>query len=200
MSNGNSLVQHRHNWAKFGACVDGKSGVEDSECGITRRSDQDIFIQWTCTPDERDHDADASTEQDDDLALKRKAAQQVEAVLRVQRLRERLAARKSKASPQISSPTLASGSKYLPPARRHRKSNEVKISNLSLQASEADVEELCTVFGPITRIHVSRDRFTGMPKGHAYVTFASDIHAEKCVRLLDRYGYDHLILSVTWAE
>lgn len=197
MSNGSSSVQQRLKWAKFGACADDKSGHEDSESGVTRRSDQDVFIQWTCTPDGPDH---ASTEQDDELALKRKAAQQVEAELRLQRLRERLAARKSKAPPQISSPTFASGSKYLPPARRHRRTNEVKITNLSLQASEADVEELCKVFGPITRIHVSRHRYTGMAKGHAYVTFASEIHAEKCVRLLDRYGYDHLILSVAWAE
>lgn len=200
MSNRSLPVQHRRKWRKFGACADLISGGEDSESGITRRSDQDIFIQWTCTTDEHDHDADALTEQNDDLDLKRKAAQQVEAELRVQRLRQRLAARKSEASHHSSSPTFASISKYLPPARRHRKTNEVKISNLSLQASEADVEELCTVFGPITRIHVSRDRISGMPKGHAYVTFASEIHAEKCVRLLDRYGYDHLILSVTWAE
>lgn len=60
------------------------------------------------------------------------------------------------------SPTFASGAKNRPPSGRHCKRNGIINSNFSLKASEADVEELCTVFGLITHRHVSRDRFTAI--------------------------------------
>lgn len=84
------------------------------------------------------------------------------------------------------------------PAERERYSGEVKIGNLSVNAAEADVEELCRTFGPVKRVYMKRNRRTGENQGVAYVTFERPIHAEKCIRLLNGYGYDHLILSVAW--
>lgn len=100
--------------------------------------------------------------------------------------------------------------KYIPPAKRpgarHVKhstfpssaavSTDVRIGNLSFNASEADVEDLCKGFGVVRRVLIPRDKRTGAHRGSAIISFGRGDDAEKCVRLLDGYGYDHLILSV----
>lgn len=76
----------------------------------------------------------------------------------------------------------------------------VRISNVSKNTSEADLEDLCQRFGPIRRIFLSRDRETGESKGFAFVAFQNKGDAERCISRLDGYGYDHLILSVEWSK
>jgi translation initiation factor 3 subunit G len=78
--------------------------------------------------------------------------------------------------------------------------NSVRISNLSEDASEADVQELCRNFGAVRRVYIATDKRTGLPRGFAFVDFHNKSDAEKAIATLNGYGYDNLILSVAMAE
>jgi|EP01044_Picomonas_judraskeda_P017343 translation initiation factor 3 subunit G len=78
--------------------------------------------------------------------------------------------------------------------------NSVRISNLSEDASENDVQELCRNFGAVRRVYLATDKRTGLPRGFAFVDFHNKSDAEKAIETLNGYGYDNLILSVAMAE
>lgn len=77
---------------------------------------------------------------------------------------------------------------------------QVRVSNVSANTTENDLQDLFRSFGTIKRIYLSRDRVTGESKGFAYVAFHSIADAQDCIDKLDGYGYDHLILRVEWAK
>ena len=91
---------------------------------------------------------------------------------------------------------LTAGSQY----GERDNSNTVRISNLSEEADENDVQELCRTFGPIRRTHVVMDRQTGLSRGFAFVGFHSHTSAEKAIATLNGYGYDNLILHAELAQ
>jgi len=95
--------------------------------------------------------------------------------------------------------------KYIPPNKRqgHKKYdnvNTLKVSNLSEDAREEDVRNLFRDFGQISKLSMVKDRETGCSKGLAFVTFYNQKDAKNAQNGLNGYGYDHLILSVQWAE
>ncbi len=73
----------------------------------------------------------------------------------------------------------------------------VRISNISSGTSEADLDELCKVFGNIRRIFLSRDRDTGESRGFAFVAFVNVSDAARCIERLNGHGYDHLICRLS---
>lgn len=105
-------------------------------------------------------------------------------------------------------------SKYVPPSKRAGASGTtpgetsysrddsatVRISNISKNTEEADLDDLCKGFGSIRRIFLSRDRDTRESKGFAFVAFNNPSDAAKCIEKLNGHGYDHLILSVEWSK
>lgn len=212
-----AAITERKNWAKFGACAGNATGPEP---GITWQSSDDVYIEWTIKYHDHGDSADKDAKDEwDDVDFKQLAARQVQAQLRSERFHQRLQQRKSNVNPSSSSifhtphrtittqPTAATKGKYVPPFKRRGDTSvttvykkelvpEVKITNLSLNATHADVEELCTVFGPVKRVVFSRDKRTGAHRGIVYVTFEAQAHADKCIKMLDGHGYDHLILAV----
>jgi hypothetical protein len=54
-------------------------------------------------------------------------------------------------------------------------------------------------FGSIQRVYLAKDRETGMSRGFAFINFYERDDAQKSIDKLDGHGYDHLILSVSWA-
>ena len=78
--------------------------------------------------------------------------------------------------------------------------NSVRISNLSEDATENDVQELCRNFGSVRRVYIATDKRTGLPRGFAFVDFHNKTDALKAIETLNGYGYDNLILSVSMAE
>eukprot|EP01138_Halocafeteria_seosinensis_P000942 gb/GECG01000965.1/.p1 GENE.gb/GECG01000965.1/~~gb/GECG01000965.1/.p1 ORF type:complete len:301 (+),score=55.93 gb/GECG01000965.1/:1-903(+) len=104
--------------------------------------------------------------------------------------------------------------KYVPPSKRgagaaagaqaeqetEEETTTLRISNLSPEASEDDVRDLCKPFGSIQRIRIATDRETGESRGYGFVTFHLKSDAERAKSKLDGYGYDHLILKVDWAR
>ncbi|KAI5083270.1 hypothetical protein GOP47_0003497 [Adiantum capillus-veneris] len=112
-----------------------------------------------------------------------------------------------------SAPTTATKSSYVPPSMRAgaaksdgdnmrrggRDENSIRVTNLSEDTREQDLQELFRPFGPITRIYVAFDRETGLSRGFAFINFVNREDAIRAINKLDGYGYDNLILRVEWA-
>lgn len=95
----------------------------------------------------------------------------------------------------------ADGSRMLDSSNAHRDdSNTLRVSNLSEETREGDLQELFRSFGPINRIYLAKDRETQASRGFAFVTFMRREDAQRAMDRLAGYGYDHLILQIEWAK
>jgi len=108
------------------------------------------------------------------------------------------------------------GGKYVPPSRRgaegrigesmpDRKGRDadtaaIRVSNLSENTQEGDLQELFKPFGHIARIYLAKDKITGQCKGFAFINYHKKDDAQKAIATLNGFGYDHLILNVEWAK
>ncbi|KAK4321424.1 hypothetical protein Pmani_007763 [Petrolisthes manimaculis] len=105
--------------------------------------------------------------------------------------------------------------KYVPPSMRDGGSKKgesmmsargrdetatVRVTNLSENTREQDLQDLFRPFGDISRIFLAKDKNTGQSKGFAFINFKRREDANKAIQTLNGYGYDHLILSVEWAK
>lgn len=219
-------VAARKTWAKFGDCANAGPGLER---GISTLSIDEIHMEWIQQEDDEeadDEEADftkmAAKDIQSRLKMERFKRRQEERKLGVanwaQMMSMQAAAHDPNATSQLglTDPSAAGppGTKYQPPAKRggsaalstgesmysRDDSATVRISNVSKGTTEADLEELCKVFGSIRRIFLSRDRETGESKGFAFVAFHTVSDAARCIDRLNGYGYDHLILQVEWSK
>ncbi|KAK7063158.1 Eukaryotic translation initiation factor 3 subunit G [Halocaridina rubra] len=109
----------------------------------------------------------------------------------------------------------ADKTKYVPPSMRDGASKKgesmmsargrdetatVRVTNLSENTREQDLQELFRPFGDISRIFLAKDKNTGQSKGFAFINFKKREHAAIAIQFLNGFGYDHLILSVEWAK
>lgn len=110
------------------------------------------------------------------------------------------------------------GGKYVPPSLRagvdgkerrgetmnsRRQTDEaatLRVTNLSEDAMESDIQELFRNFGPLARVYLAKDKITNQSKGFAFVSYVKREDAARAVQSLNGFGYDHLILSVEWAK
>lgn len=76
----------------------------------------------------------------------------------------------------------------------------VRVTNLSEDTKEADLQELFRPFGPISRIYLAKDKESNTSRGFAFVSFIRKEDAAKAIEKLSGYGYDHLILHLEWAK
>lgn len=102
--------------------------------------------------------------------------------------------------------------KYVPPSlrdgagKRSDPSNlrhdalAIRISNLSPNTSDHDLEELVKPFGAINKLYLAKEKTTGLCRGFAYIHFKSKEDAHAAIKTLNGYGYDHLILKVDWSK
>lgn len=86
------------------------------------------------------------------------------------------------------------------PSRRSNDDNTIRVTNLSEDTRETDLQELFRRFGSITRVFLVKDKNTGASKGFAFVSFANRDDAQRAITAVDGYGYDNLILHVEWAR
>lgn len=112
----------------------------------------------------------------------------------------------------------AGPTKYVPPSLRggsdgkerrgetmssRRQTDEaatLRVTNLSEDAMETDIQELFRPFGPIARVYLAKDKVTNQSKGFAFVSYVKREDAARAVQSLNGFGYDHLILAVEWAK
>ncbi|KAG0224739.1 translation initiation factor eIF3 subunit g [Mortierella sp. GBA43] len=95
----------------------------------------------------------------------------------------------------------APGSKDRDAMRERREEQPtLRVTNLSEDATEADVSDLFKRFGHISRVFLARDRETNVCKGFAFVSFTMREDAQRALEAVDGRGYDNLILRVEWAK
>lgn len=218
-------IATRKKWKKFGGCATKPLGLES---GISTVSVDEIHVEWLTNEDDNEQEEEeanyaemAARDIQSRMRAQRFKQRQEERKLGVANWAQKMAIEAAAKNPNMApaagarpEPPQSTGTKYVPPSKRagavstgggdstysRDDSATVRISNVSRSTEEADLEELCKMFGSIRRIFLSRDRETGESKGFAFVAFQNKSDAEKCIRRLDGYGYDHLILSVEWSK
>nr|XP_050046469.1 eukaryotic translation initiation factor 3 subunit G-like [Dermacentor andersoni] len=76
----------------------------------------------------------------------------------------------------------------------------IRVTNLSEDVPNPDLQELLRPFGQIARIRLVKPNVTGQSKGFVFVTF---VHREDAARATDNangFGYDNLIFPVEWTK
>ena len=59
--------------------------------------------------------------------------------------------------------------------------NKLFVGNLAWAATEDDIRAHFAQFGDVTSVEVMRDKFTGRARGFAFVTMASNEHAQAAI-------------------
>lgn len=74
----------------------------------------------------------------------------------------------------------------------------VRITNLPEDTEEVEILELVGEVGHVKGIYMVRNP-SGVFIGNVYVFFADIKDAQRAIDVLDGFGYDNMILSVSWA-
>lgn len=104
--------------------------------------------------------------------------------------------------------------KYVPPSVRamaggkgggkgdlaQQQEASLRITNLSEDVREGDLQDLFGQFGRLQRVYLAKDMTTHLSKGFAFVTYYARDDAQKAIDKLNGHGYDNLILQVQWAK
>ncbi|XP_047215375.1 eukaryotic translation initiation factor 3 subunit G-like [Girardinichthys multiradiatus] len=119
------------------------------------------------------------------------------------------------AEPEPEQPPQTKTGKYVPPSLRdggtrrgesmqpNRRADDnatIRVTNLSEDTRETDLQELFRPFGSISRIYLAKDKNTGQSKGFAFISFHRREDAARAIAGVSGFGYDHLILNVEWAK
>ena len=76
----------------------------------------------------------------------------------------------------------------------------VRISELSEDATEGDLHELCQAFGLVSRTRLVRDKCTKESRGFGFVEFHRQADAQRAIDSLNGHGYANRILRAEWAQ
>eukprot|EP00164_Ancoracysta_twista_P004373 GFYU01005895.1.p1 GENE.GFYU01005895.1~~GFYU01005895.1.p1 ORF type:complete len:288 (-),score=77.92 GFYU01005895.1:451-1314(-) len=216
----NKRVVERQGWAKFGQYT-------QKEVGMTSRSEE-LFLELTKNknkPQQSEAEAPQATKSivlcrvcgqvGDHWTLKCPYKDRMETQQKIDALG---AGGSSRGPPGRDGPplsgldALAAGgpSKYVPPSLRGKGTDErmraredmptVRVTNLSEDVREQDLQDLFRPFGGISRIFLAKDKMTGLSKGFAFITFHHREDASRAIEKLNGFGYDNLILSCEWAR
>jgi len=110
----------------------------------------------------------------------------------------------------------ARAGKYIPPSQREGAAKRgvdvggqrgqrdetatIRVTNLSEDTQESDLQELFAPFGNISRIFLAKDKVTGQSKGFAFINYYARKDAAAAIEGVSGHGFDHLILNVEWAK
>ena len=86
------------------------------------------------------------------------------------------------------------------PERRADDLNTIRVTNISENTTEADLQDLFQPFGRISRVYLAKDKETMVSRGFAFVSFVHKEDAARAMEKLQGFGYDHLILKLEWAR
>lgn len=109
-------------------------------------------------------------------------------------------------SPTSSSTDVKTGA-YVPPNKRagavfpqKEQRQSLRIDNISQDTSETNLRDLFGRFGKISHIFFPLHENMTYCKGFAFVSFYEKVNAESCIRTLNGFKYDSLVLSVEWSK
>lgn len=74
------------------------------------------------------------------------------------------------------------------------------VGNLSFNATENDLEDLFSQYGPVTEVNLMLDRATGKPRGFAFVTMATKEAADAASKALNGSEWSGRALTVNEAR
>lgn len=78
--------------------------------------------------------------------------------------------------------------------------NTIRVTNISEETTEADLQQLFQAFGRISRVYLAKDKETLQSRGFAFVSYVHVEDAANAMEKLQGYGLDHLILKLEWAR
>jgi RNA recognition motif-containing protein len=79
-------------------------------------------------------------------------------------------------------------------------SNKLFVGNLSYNTTENDLQDLFSQHGTVTEVNLMQDKFTGRPRGFAFVTMESAEAAQAAVQALNGKNVDGRDLTVNEAR
>lgn len=82
----------------------------------------------------------------------------------------------------------------------NQQNQKLYIGNLSFDATEEDVTQLFGTFGEVKEVKIVTDRYTGRPRGFAFVEMSSSEAATSAKKALDGQQFHGRDLSIDWAR
>jgi cold-inducible RNA-binding protein len=76
----------------------------------------------------------------------------------------------------------------------------IYVGNLSFDAGEADVRQLFEAHGQVSSVSVIEDKFTGRPRGFAFVEMPQDAEAQAAIAALNSKDFKGRPLTVNEAR
>ena len=76
----------------------------------------------------------------------------------------------------------------------------IYVGNLSRSASEEQLRELFEQYGQVTSVKIIKDKFTGDPRGFAFVEMASSDEANQSIAELDGKDFEGQSIRVNEAR
>jgi len=78
--------------------------------------------------------------------------------------------------------------------------NKIFVGNLSWEATEEELNDLFAGSGEVTSVKIISDKFTGQPKGFAFVEMATEAEAVKAIEALNGTMLKDRALTVNEAK
>jgi translation initiation factor 3 subunit G len=205
------VVEERRKWTKFGEALKDESAEGGQRSTII--SKDDIFIE--------DPNADTDLQDEDPASAiagnlnefwAKQQQRQLERKYDVG-MDEGAAAGAESGWTQVGiGGASATPGKYIPPSARAARAggvmperrtddlNTIRVTNISENTTEADLQDLFKPFGRISRVYLAKDKETLQSRGFAFVSFVNKDDAARAMEKLQGFGYDHLILKLEWAR
>ncbi len=74
------------------------------------------------------------------------------------------------------------------------------VGNLSRDASEGELQALFQTHGEVTRVEIIKDKYTGDPRGFAFVEMSGDTEAKAAIQDLNKKEFKGRNLTVNEAR
>lgn len=78
--------------------------------------------------------------------------------------------------------------------------SKLYIGNMSFETTEADLRTVFEQFGTVTEVHIASDRYTGRPRGFAFITFSSEAESKLAAEKLNGVEVNGRQLTVNAAR
>lgn len=78
--------------------------------------------------------------------------------------------------------------------------SKLYVGNISFDTTEVDLREAFQAFGAVTEVQIASDRYTGRPRGFAFVTFSTEAESKVAAEKLNGIELNGRQLAVNAAR